>query len=182
VGTWAVSVVARYVMLRAPLVGTALLVLFAGGALFGLAHTFQRAAGGVLLLLGHRVREGDRVTVGETTGTVEHAGPMRLRLRRADGALVWLPTSQLADAAVVVSSPRATQIVEVHLERDRRVTPEEREHLRRLAVSCPFREAATEVSVEDAERGVRISLRAWSAGAAVRAEAWLRGGAGPSGV
>mgnify|MGYP000508566445 CR=1 FL=1 len=50
------------------------------------------------------------------------------------------------------------------------------------AATKAVREAATEVSVEDAERGVRISLRAWSAGAAVRAEAWLRAGAGPSGV
>lgn len=174
VGVWAASAVVRYVLLRAPLVGTTLLVVFAGGALLGLAHTLQRAANGTLLLIGQQLREGDRITVGDTTGTVEHAGPLRLRLRRADGAIVWLPTSQLADAAVVVSSPRRTHVVAVMLERERPLTAEERERMRRLAVLCPYREPATEVSVEQADGGVRVELRAWSARAAQRAERWLR--------
>ena len=172
-----VDVVARQVLVRAPLLGTSLVLVFASGALFALALRLQSAVGGLVLVLRGRIREGDRLVVGEVSGIVEHAGLLRIVLRGPDGAEVYLPAHTLDVEAVSISSPQRSQPVRLLLERELPYTREDTEAIRVTALLCPFRQACSHAEVThpggDARR-VNVELRAWSAPAAREAEAWLR--------
>ncbi|MEZ4235609.1 MAG: mechanosensitive ion channel [Myxococcota bacterium] len=174
-GLWVTGLVARQLLERVPLVGLALVGAFGVGAVLVLARQAVQALGGMVLILGARVREGDRITVGDVAGTVEEAGFLRLRLRRPDGAIVFVPAQALDDGPVTVSSPRRTQPVRVRAPAPD--GPQAREALRRTAVLCPYRQADSEVRIERLDGDpahVDVVLQAWSASAAEAAEAWLR--------
>ncbi len=173
---WVAGVLGRFLLLRTPLLATGLLAAFGATLLVALAWRLHRATAGALLTVRGRLREGDRVTVGEESGTVEGVGPMHLTLRRDDGAAVYIPLAGLDGQSVTVSSPSRAQPVRIVLQRQAALTRDERERLRAVALFCPYREAGTAVRLdEDPTRPGRIELhlQAWSAAAAEAARDWL---------
>lgn len=170
------DVVLRQVLFRAPVLGVTLLVVVLGGLLVGLADQLRRSAAGAVLVVRGEIKPGDRLTAGGETGVVERTGLLRLRLRRPDGAHVYLPTSALSDRSVTISSPRRAQPVVARLAFARPVTREERRALQRVASLCPYRhpDTAPDIELEDwPSPVVTIRLQAWSEAAAAEAAAWL---------
>ncbi|MCB9697932.1 MAG: mechanosensitive ion channel [Alphaproteobacteria bacterium] len=177
IATGVTVLAARRLLDTVPLLGGLALALFLATAAVVGAQQAVRAVLGMVLVLSAKVREGDRIGIGDTTGTVEHAGLLRLRLRRADGATVWVPAHRLDLATLVVSSPRRTQAVRVRATRQAPLRADDLEQIRRSVMLCPYRQAGTELRVERAdedERTVMVQLHAWSAPAATEAERWLR--------
>ena len=178
VGGW----IGRRLIDGLPLIGTALIALFLGGVILLMARQVVGAVGSMLAVIGARVREGDRLTVGDVTGIVEHAGLFRVRIRRPDGSTAHVPAQQLDKHTIVVSSPRRAQTVRVRSTRGAPFTAEEIERTTWMASLCPYRQAHSEVLVArpgDDERTVEVQIQVWSASAAIEAERWLRSAVAP---
>jgi len=174
---WALALLARILLARAPLLSLVLTVVFVGGALLSLALRLHQVAGGVLLVVRGRVSEGDRLTVGGVEGTVERVGLIRLQLRRADGAAVFLPTSLLHAQPLTVAHRERSRALEVRLERELPFTVADREAARRAAILCPFRVLGTEVEVRSPDQrptALAVRLHVWGEAALRDAELLLR--------
>jgi small-conductance mechanosensitive channel len=139
--------IGRGVVSSAPLLGAALLVGAAAASLTVLRAQLENLAVGVGLVLRHRLKEGDRVTLGDVSGVVRELGLSRLHLRRPDGSAVLIPNRLLNTNLVVVEQSRHTARVAVTLELDAPPTREVLERLRRTAVLSPFRAMGTALTV-----------------------------------
>jgi hypothetical protein len=171
------SCVARQILERLPLVGLVLVTSFLAGVTLLGARRAVQVASGMLLVLGARIREGDRLTAGSIAGVVEHAGLFWLRLRAPDGSVVHLPSHQLDAGAVSLSSPSRQQAVRVQLPWPGKPGPDELERVRQRAVLCPFRRGGSPVRVEllaGDEPQLEIHLQSWSQAAGAEAERWLQ--------
>lgn len=174
---WALALLARILLARAPLLSLVLAVVFVGGALLSLALRLPQVAGGLLLVVRGRVSEGDRVSVGGVEGTVERVGLIRLQLRRADGSAVYLPTSLLHGQPLTVAHRERSRALEVHLERTQPFTAADREAARRTALLCPFRVLGSAVEVRSPDRrptALVVRLQVWGEAALRDAELLLR--------
>ncbi len=179
---WVAAVVLRELLSVAPLISLILFLLFVAGALLSFSVRIQQILTGLLLIVRGSVRDGDRLSVGSTTGTVEHIGIWRLRLRTDDDALVLVPTSSLNHDAVTVAAPRRLHPVQIRLQRERPFSPREREQARRTASLCPFRSPGSPVRVETedpSDKLLLVQLQTWSPSAADDAQRCLRAALSP---
>ncbi|MBN2194971.1 MAG: mechanosensitive ion channel [Polyangiaceae bacterium] len=123
----------------APLLGAALLL--AGGAV-GVAvlrAQLESLTVGVGLVFRRRLKEGDRLSLGDFSGEVREVGLSRIHLRRADGSSVLLPNRLLNTHPILVERSRHTARVVVRLELPESPTSEVLERLRRAAALSPYR-------------------------------------------
>jgi MscS family membrane protein len=86
----------------------ALAGLGVGGIAVALAaqKTLENVIAGASLIFDQAVRVGDFLTMGTTTGTVEHIGLRSTRIRTLDRTLVSVPNSQLANTTLETLSAR----------------------------------------------------------------------------
>jgi MscS family membrane protein len=86
----------------------ALAGLGVGGIAVALAaqKTLENVIAGASLIFDQAVRVGDVLTMGTTTGTVEHIGLRSTRIRTLDRTLVSVPNSQLANTTLETLSVR----------------------------------------------------------------------------
>jgi len=111
---WATDVLVIFVALFATLrqfgidPTPALAGLGVGGIAVALAaqKTLENVIAGASLIFDQAVRVGDSLTMGTTTGTVEHIGLRSTRIRTLDRTLVSVPNSQLANTTLETLSAR----------------------------------------------------------------------------
>ena len=86
----------------------ALAGLGVGGIAVALAaqKTLENVIAGASLIFDQAVRVGDFLTMGTTSGTVEHIGLRSTRIRTLDRTLVSVPNSQLANTTLETISAR----------------------------------------------------------------------------
>lgn len=162
---WAIA--ARMVAV-APVLALAGLGLALAAITVALREQVQDVAVGFSLVARRRLREGDRVHVGEHAGTVRRVGLTRVELRGADGAVVWVPTRLLGQGALVIGHAKHTVPVAVTVQAAPERAADAVELARRTALFSPFRAVGSGVEVRDAGDGsLRVEIQAWS-DAAVR--------------
>ena len=79
-----------------------------GGLAFALAAkpTLENILAGVILFLDGSIKVGDKIESDALSGTVEDIGMRSTRIRSADGALISVTNSELADKVIKNTSPR----------------------------------------------------------------------------
>jgi hypothetical protein len=166
----------RPVITRAPLLGSAMIVIVL--ALAGLIAPMQlrNLASGLSLATRSRLREGELVIIGALEGTVRDIGLLRVSLRTVDGGITHVPAADFERQAVTVGSRHAA----IPIEARARVGPEfddrSLEQLRRALWLSPYRRADSDPQlVFDGEAGrVEVRLDTWAASSAVEVERHLR--------
>ncbi len=138
-----------------------------------LREQLQDIAVGLSLVGRRRLREGDRVHIGEHAGTVRRIGLNRVELRRSDGTAVHVPTRLFeTDALVVGHAKNTVPVTATLLLKDHHEGAVER--ARRTALVSPFRATGTPIDVSLQPEGtLRVEIQAWSNAAARDAAAQL---------
>ena len=73
-----------------------------GGLAFALAAkpTMENILAGVILFLDGSIKVGDKIESGDLSGIVEDIGMRSTRIRSADGGLISVTNSELADKVI----------------------------------------------------------------------------------
>lgn len=173
-----ISMILRHFYASAPSLTTILAMVGAGGAVFGFGAKLRGWTLGLSMVMRGHIRPGDRISIDGTTGIVEHVGLSRLSLRGEQGDTRYLPLNTLDDQSFSVASPERAYPVEAQLPMDSAPSRERLKAIEQLALLCPYRDLRSAVSLNtDAnEKKVTVRFRAWSAGAARRAEAYMQAG------
>ncbi len=168
------SVVVHRLFTVAPLLATGTVVLGVAGLTFGVGLRAQDWLLGWAVVLRGLVRIGDQLEVGQAKGVVERLGLLRVSLSAVDGTRVLLPTRALTQDSLRISTPHQTVPVHVLLTPSAGITTDSLARVRRIAGLCPYRSWVAEPAVDVEGERVHVRLQAWSPGAAVEAEAYLR--------
>ncbi len=169
-----VSLVVHRLFTVAPLLATGTVVLGVSGLAFGVGLRAQDWLLGWAVVLRGLVRVGDHLELGSAQGVVERLGLLRVSLTAVDGTRVLLPTRALTQDSLRLSTPHQTVPVDVLLRPSGAITTDTLRRVRHIAGLCPYRSWVAEPAVDvDGER-VRVRLQAWSPGAAIAADAYLR--------
>lgn len=166
------AIVARLVA-AAPILALGGLGLALGALTVALREQIQNVAVGLAIVARRRLRDGDRVIIGELAGTVTRVELTRIELRRPDGARIHIPARLLGQQALVVGHAKHTVPVAATVE----ITPGNEAAAatiaRRVALLSPYRAVGSTVDIQRLEGSVRVEIQAWSASAADDARAQL---------
>lgn len=171
--SWAVTRLAA----AAPIL-TGLAAVFAvGGVIWALALPLQDLAAGLGIVLKGRIHEGDHIRVGATQGTVQEIGLLRLVLRDAVGATVYVPHRLIVQAVVQVHRDRRQIPATVRIPCNGAPPHEAMETARRIGLLSPWRIPGTPVSVtiDDDEAALLVELQTWTEAGVRYATRQLRG-------
>lgn len=164
----------RRVLVAAPVTTLAAIALAASAAMLVFAHPIQNVWAGFVLSFRRRLREGDRVTVGDQSGIVRDIGITQLHLRSADGAALYVPNRVVLRECYRVEQAKNTVPVRVRVEANvSEWKPEHVRAVRRSALLSPFRAAGTPIDVEVTPEGAQVVIQVWSERAAREARLQL---------
>lgn len=169
-----------YTLLRrfveaAPILSGAVIVVFAAVGLATIRGTLENLAVGVDLAFRRRFRPGDRIAVGEYSGTVRETGLMSVRLRTPNGTTIHIPNRLLNEHAILVTRAENTARVVVELRGTGELGAELLERIRWIALLSPYRSIGTTVRAEVRdERTLEVEIQAQSSVLAGDAETQLR--------
>lgn len=169
----AYAVLSRCVQ-AAPILSGGAVLLFAAVGLSTLRGSIENLASGVELAFRSRFRPGDRISVGDYSGTVREIGLTSVRLRSADGTTIFLPNRLLNRHATLVTRADNTARVVVEIRTIGAIHPDLLERVRCVTLLSPYRSIGTKVKVEQRTDGVlEVELQAQSAVVVADAETQL---------
>jgi hypothetical protein len=169
VGALVLYAVGRSIAGAAPMLSALglLALVVAGSRVF--SAQLQNVLGGVGLLLRRRLRNGDRIQLGDLDGIVHSVGIARLRLTKADGSTVLVPNRMLNETALTVAREKNSVPVRVRVRFDLEPARPMLELARRTALLSPYRAPGSSVEVardpSDA-RVMEVAVQVWAAAAA----------------
>lgn len=156
------AMVARLIRV-APILSLAGTGLGLAALTIALREQLQDVVVGLALVGRRRLREGDRVHIGEHSGTVHRVGLTRVELRRADGSAVHVPTRLLGGTALVVGHAKHTVPVTAVAADVRLPRARARECARRAALLSPYRSIGTPIDVKQRDGGRwQVEIHVWS--------------------
>jgi len=174
---WAFTAILSRLLRTAPTITLGVITLGAVASVFVLRRQLESLAAGVSLAVRSRLREGDRIAIGEYQGVVRRVGFTRVELHQADGSRLYLPNRLISTQAVTIGPARYSVPLQVSLDRDRPWSAEEILRARMLASLSPYRDPSGRVVVEtagDGEHHLTVQLQVWSPRLAAAAEQHLR--------
>ena len=155
----AVLILVRALLATAPVLGMLVISVAAVVGLTLLRSQLENVAVGIGFVFRNRLREGDRVTLGDVSGVVREFGLSRLHLRRPDGASVLVPNRLLNTSLVLVEQSRHTARVTLTIELPEPPNRYALERMRRAAVLSPYRARGTAMTVTlDLDRPARVTV------------------------
>jgi small-conductance mechanosensitive channel len=128
-----------------------------------LREQVQDVIAGLNLVVRRRLREGDRVQVGDASGIVRRLALTGIELRRSDGSTVYVPARLLGAGAVVVGHAKDTVPVHATVSVPTEKLNEAIRLVYRTALMSPYRAVGSAVAVErQTEAKLRVEIQAWS--------------------
>lgn len=174
---WAFAAILSRLLRTAPTLTLGVLTLAAVASVLVLRRQLESLAAGVSLAVRSRLREGDRIALGEFQGVVRRVGFTRVELHQADGSRLYLPNRLISTQAVTIGPARYSVPLQISLDRDRPWSAEEIHRARMLASLSPYRDPSGRVVVETSgtrEHHLTVQLQIWSPRLAAAAEQHLR--------
>jgi small-conductance mechanosensitive channel len=167
IGALVVWAMAARMVTVAPVLALVGLGLAVGAITVALREQIQDIAVGLALVARRRLREGDRVHIGEHAGTVRKVGLTRVELRRSDGTAIHVPTRLLGASALVIGHARHTVPVSAQIEIAADRAARAGEIALRTALCSPYRALGSPVEVRSDPGGrLHVEIQAWSEHAA----------------
>lgn len=170
-------VIAVRLLRAAPTLTLGVLTLIAVASVLVLRRQLENLAAGVGLAMRSRLREGDRIAVGEHQGVVRRVGFTRVELHQADGSRLYLPNRRVSTEVVAIGPARYSVPLQVSLYRDHPWSAEEIHRARLLAGLSAYRDPSSGVVVEaegGSEHRLSVQIQVWSPRLVAAAEEHLR--------
>jgi len=173
----AIALILGRLLRAAPTLTLGVLTLASVASVLVLRHQLESLAAGVSLAVRDRLREGDRIAVGEFNGVVRRVGFTRVELHQADGSRLFIPNRIISTESVAIGPARYSVPLQISLGRDRPWGAEEIHHARQIAALSPYRDPSGRIVVEAREGEqhlLLVQLQVWSPRLVTTAEQHLR--------
>lgn len=148
-----------------------LLLLF----VLALVSVGRDVVGCAVLVFSAKVRVGDRMQVGELSGTVRAIGILQTHLRDAFGTKLILPNREFLVRPLEIAKTKHSVPLELQLVApERGLPPSSLQRIRTVLLLCPYRSAHSTVHAEVRAGELDLQLEVWSPEALVPAEQQIR--------
>jgi hypothetical protein len=127
--------------------------------------------GCAVLVFSAKVRVGDRLQVGELSGTVRVIGILQTHLRDAFGTKLVVPNREFLVRSLEIAKTKHSVPLEFKLVApERGIPPSSLQRIRAVLLLCPYRSAHSTVHAEVRAGELELQLEVWSPEALVPAE------------